>query len=578
MFSLNPIYQLLIKTTVIFALVLIALPLGLDAQNNVPKTPRGWTAKTVNGKKKRVEFTKDGIQAPDYLAVKFYDREVLVDRTIPQWIQKRLITGAAPLKGKWTGPIENLTRYTKNLYSAQRDFSVDGNKHSIEVTVVSVDNLNVRMAATIKSQSRSVRAHNAAAQKLQAQLFQTEIAAVKADPKRGLAIEHNPPNVKGIKGGGIMKPGRYVGTTVSKRDKKAGAKIDLVIFENGEYEFLDRKRNNTGVCEYSSATGRLQVDKPFENDIRDWDEEFCIYGKDQKGNWVIHAESKFWTHELKWIEASDRIAPSELKRQNEIAKAESSRYKHTTEPGEGIQADEIEAIMYSWEQKFRSGAIQIDYDGFLLMKDGRVLDGLPVAPDTIDLTASRSRAPDSWGWWKKAKNDRKGRYEFSWPARPQEYRIPNGHQVTGVPFKPGTKLNGDYGTASTSGQIILGYSSVRWWGIKFDTNGRFLKYQHGSTQSGGVPGMETLVTTVWHDKSSASAFTGPIVVGGSRRKLNNPAYDRMGKYEFDGYRLTLKFDSGRVEHHATFTNKNQNSVWFEGRSLSKKKEKAIKKK
>ena len=90
--------------------------------------------------------------------------------------------------------------------------------------------------------------------------------------------------------------------------------------------------------------------------------------------------------------------------------------------------------------------------------------------------------------------------------------------------------------------------------------------------------METLVTTVWNDKSSASAFTGPIVAGGSRRKLNNPAYDRMGKYEFDGYRLTLKFDSGRVEHHATFTNKNQNSVWFEGRSLSKKKEKAIKKK
>ncbi len=578
MFSLNPIYQFLTKTSVIFALVLIALPSELDAQNKVPQTPRGWSAKTVNGKKKRVEFTKDGIQTPDYLAVKFYDREVLVDLTIPQWIQNRLISGAAPLKGKWTGPIENLTRHTKNIYSAQRNFSVDGNKHSIEVTVVSVDNLNVRMAATIKSQSRTVKAHNAAAQKLQAQLLLTEIAAVKADPKRGLAIEQSPPKVKGIKAGGKMKPGRYVGTSVGKRDKKAGAKIDLVIFENGEYEFLNQKRDNTGVCEYSSATGRLQIDKPLENDNRDWDKEFCIFGKNQKGNWVIHAESNYWTHELKWIEANDRLAPSELKRQNEIAKAESSRYKHTTEPGKGIRADEIETIMYSWEQKFRNGAVQVDFEGFLLMKDGRVLDGLPVAPDTIDLTASRSRAPDSWGWWKKAKNDPKGRYEFSWPARPREYRIPNGHQIIGVPFKPGTKLNGDYGTASTSVQIASGYSSVRWWGIKFDTNGRFLKYRRGSTQSGGVPGMETLVSTAWNDERSASAFSGPIVAGGTKRKLNNPAYNRMGKYEFDGYRLTLKFDSGRVEHHATFTDKNQSSVWFEGRSLSKKKDKSKKKK
>ena len=52
----------------------------------------------------------------------------------------------------------------------------------------------------------------------------------------------------------------------------------------------------------------------------------------------------------------------------------------------------------------------------------------------------------------------------------------------------------------------------------------------------------------------------------------------MGEYEFDGYRLTLKYDDGRVVHLATFTTKDQGSIWFEGNSLSKQTRKKKKKK
>lgn len=477
--------------------------------------------------------------------------------------------------GQWTGPVEKLNRLTGNIYTAERRFAVDGVKHLIMATAVCYDKQNVRMSAAIMSLTPGVRKHDAETMRLQASIIKLEREAVRKDG-RPTSIEQAPPRVKGLRQGGMIKPGRYVGVGKAKRDNKAGQRYDLVIFDNGEYEILGRKRNNTGRFTYSTATGRLQIDEPFRNDTYDWDEEFCVFGKNGKGEYVIHAETNYWLTVIKWVGESDRTAPSEIARQTAIAKAEAARYKHVTKVGEGISEAEIEAVIYCFDTKFRSGATQVDYEGYLVMKDGRVLDGLPCSPDTMDLPASRSRAPDSWGWWKKVEGDQKSRYTFAWPVRDREYRMPKGVQVKGFPFEKGTRLSGDFGSAST--EVAIGiYSSVRWWGIKFNKNGRFMKYRNGSTQSQMVdqdlPGGTGLITTVWDDEGAVTAVSTPYVAGGTKSKNSNPAAGRMGTYEIDRYRLTLKYDNGRVEHHATFTNKDKNSIWFEGHSLGLKKSK-----
>ena len=571
-----------IEISTLIAKFLFMLLLGLlvadpsQAQTNAsPKAPSGWTKSTSSGKHPNVAFAHNKIKSPDYLVVKFYDRQVLVDQTIPQWIEKRLITGSAPLDGKWSGPIENMTRQTGNLYTAQRKFTVKGKPHSIDVTAVCVDKLHVRMAATIRSLTPETKKHDVAASRLRIQVLSLEIEAAKKE-KRGLAIEKTPPKVKGIKPGREIKPGRYVGSAVSRRDNKTGTRYDLVLFTNGQYEIIGKKRNNVGEFVYSAATGRMQIDKPFVNSTYNWDTDFCIYGTDSKGNKVIHAQTNSWLYQLKWVKESDRESPADVERQKAIAKAEAARFKHVTDVGKGVQAKEIEAIIYSTDSQFRSGALQLDQEGYLLLKNGRVRDGLPCSPDTLDLPASLSREPDAWGWWRKSKDDKDGRYEFAWPVRPKDYRMPRGSQQNGFPIAKGTKFSGDFGSASTSGSMISGYSSVRWWGIKFSRNGRFLKYRRGSTQSGGVPGMSTLATTVWDDEGAVTAISGPVIAGGIKSKKNNPAADRMGKYEFDGYRLTLTFDSGKVEHHATFTDEKKKSVWFEGHTLAKREPKTKK--
>ena len=543
-------------------------PQVVAQSNSVPTAPKGWKKSTIG---KKVVFSKRSLGDGEHLSVNFYERELLVDKSLEQWLQSNLVERRAPMRGKWKGPIKSLNRLTRNVYSAEREFESDGVDHVLSLTAVCVDKLNVRMAAAVVSRTKAAQRFRLEANRIQAELLKLEIESAKKD-KRGLSIEKNPPKVKGLTYGQRILPGLYVGTSVAKRDGKAGTRFDLIVHENGDFEFLNKKRNATGKYVYSMANGRLEIDDPFENDSRDWD-EYCVYGKSRKGDYVIHAESNYWKTRLKWVKKSDRPSPTQLKREEEIAKAEAGRYKHVTEPGQGIRPEEIEKVMYCWDMAFRSGAAKLDFEGFLLLKDGRVHDGLPCAPDVMDLPASLSREPDAWGWWKETENDKKGRYKFAWPVRPREYRMPKGKQAIGVPFKKGARLAGDFGAASTSVNLASGYSSVRWWGIKLNKNGRFLKYRHGSTQAGGVPGMETLVTSVWDDEGSVTAISGPEVVGGNKTKFNNPALDKMGKYEFDGYRLTLKFDSGRIEHQATFTDEKLGIVWFEGRALHRKEDK-----
>ena len=264
---------------------------------DVPKTPRGWKQKTIKGKHPNIEFKKEGLKSPDFTAVKFYKREPLIDLTLSQWVQQRLGTKQSPLNGKWEGPILNLTRQTRNVVTAERRFEVDGILHSVTLSAVCVDKLHVRMGALIQSLTSGTEKSDLTAGRLLGELVLVEIAAAKKE-ERGLDVEKTPPKVKGVKGGGKMKAGRYIGTTVGKKDGKAGTRFDIVIFENGEYEILGEKRSNTGQAIYSSATGRLELQDPFNNDERDWD-DVCIYGVNDQQEPVIHAEGKYRLTQLK---------------------------------------------------------------------------------------------------------------------------------------------------------------------------------------------------------------------------------------------------------------------------------------
>ena len=554
--------QCMVALTYFVVIGVLASVSFAQSLHSVPSTPKGWKKATAG--RKATVFSKTDPKTDQSPTVKFYQRQVLnTGQSIQQWLTARMATGKAPMKGKWSDdPV--IVRQTGNMTEGTRHFTTRGKKYLVRGLAVGVDKVHVRFASVVSSGDATSNSSNVESVKLLYNLFRVEKeAAEKAS--RGTNIEKTPPKVKNLKAGGAIKPGRYVGNAVYLRDNKVGAKYDLVLFDNGEFEFLagGEKYKTTGRYVYSNATGRLNISRSLDNSTYDHKDEYCVYGKESSGKMVIYGRDGSWQRKLKWVSKSDRPTPSEVKRAEEIAKAEAKRYKHVTDPSKGVQSDEIESVMYASETKFRSGAVQLDQEGFLLMKDGRVMDGLPTSPDTLDVAVSRSREPDRWGWWKKEK----GNYTFAWPVRPREYRQPKGSQSAGVPFEKGARLAGDFGMASTQVNLASNYSSVRRWGIKLSKNGRFLKYRNGSTQIGGVPGMEAMSTTAWDDEGSVSSTTSPSVTTMSKRKKQGTGADRMGSYELDGYRMTLTFDDGRVEHHATFTDGDQKHIWFQGTCL-----------
>jgi len=285
------------------ALSLTAGQQRLNAQrlHSVPQTPDGWK-KSTELRKRATAFKKTGLKKDEILAVKFYQRKPLEPKQdLEQWLTFRLATGKPPLSGKWTGPPE-VIRQTGNIVEGSRAFELDGNTHSIDGMAVGVDNVHVRFGAIIRSDTRGARKHRTEAVRLLGGLMAVEKAAAIKEG-RGTNIELTPPTVKNLTAGGPMKAGRYVGNAVYLKKKKAGRTYELIVFENGEYELSTsgERKPRTGRMVYSQYTGRLNIYGDFYNSTHDHEDEYCVYGKEKTGKYVIYARDGGWQYKLAWV-------------------------------------------------------------------------------------------------------------------------------------------------------------------------------------------------------------------------------------------------------------------------------------
>lgn len=527
--------------------------------------PQGWQRSlTESGV---VVFQPEDPQDREFVQVKYYPEVLLNGLTVERWLLNKLGTNSAP-SGQWSAPA-TVNKLTSNASSGERRFVADTGNRVLRTFAVSVDKTYVRLAAVIHADHPRYRPYKSQAAKLMAAIFQDQKkAAVRS--KRGLDLEVAPPDVQGIKKGGGITAGRYVGTKV--RGNKILGRYELLLFDNGEYQFLEGERGKTGWYNYSPATGRLNIASDFYNGSYDHDEDFCIYGIEQgSGKPIVYAQDSgglsTYVYRLYRVGDVDRPSPVEVAKQEELAEREAKRYKWVTEPGDGVRDKDIEAVLYTFDTSYTVGGLQKEEAAYLLMKDGRVMDGLPVPPDSLDVARSRSREPDRWGWWKKQGDQ----YLFSWGHDRKTFSAPNGTQSIAHKVRKGTRLDGDWGSSSSF--AVGEFSSVSFWGVKFSSKGRFMKYQNGMTQSGGeMNGLGPLVTAAWDDDGAVTAVIGSNVGGGSRSKSNKSGSDRMGWYEFEEYSLVLKFDNGTVEYVPAFSNgeSSVDMLWFGDGSLRKK--------
>lgn len=547
-----------------------AAALALAAVACAQTTPPGWTRES-DAKAGTITLKPSDLKKGDLLMVRYYKREQLNNQAIEEWLGTQLRSRSAP-SGKWATDGE-VKKSTANFATASRTYrETAGREGAILLTAVSLDGQTVRMVAIVMNSSEAFRRHQETAMKAVAELAQIEKDAAIAE-ERGLEVEVSPPTVKGIKSGGPIKPGRYRGNMITTSDNKVLRPIEVAIYENGEYEFIEGARrysDGAGRFSYSPGTGRFNAEDPLSNSTFDPAEDFCIYGVEADGTHVLYSEEDMGlsVHKarLRFIGPPDRDPPTVVAQRKAEAEAEAARYKYVTEPGMGIKPEDLQGILVTQDLQMNGSGSTMNHGAYILMKDGRVRDGLPVPPQDLDLAMSRSREPDSWGFWRR-KDDM---YEFAWPARPNEYSAPVGTQIVGLPIPAGTKLEGTFKGASSWG-MVGGMGGANFWGVHFSPKGRFEKWKHGIAGS-GTPTVEGQVSvgTAYDDKGSATVVSGGGIGGGTVSKKDNPDAHRMGWYEFDGYALTLRFDNGKIERIPTLMSDDKKSLWFDGYLLSKK--------
>lgn len=541
------------------AALLSTVPLSAAAQT----ASAGWQAKPALADG-RLVFMPAAPAAGEDTAVTYYPPARLDPQPVERWLADTLSRDAPPAGGSWQGA-PKVEAQTANIANAQRAYRDAGGASGFAIYLAfSIDQSTVRLARWTANSSAAAQRHGEGAKALMTQLATIEKAAA-ASEQRAVRVDAQPPGVKGLRAGGALVAGKYEGDVMS--GNKFIRHITLLMHANGEYEYLQGGSSITphGKYDYQPGTGRLDVSSGLlYNSTYHPDEDFCVYGRDASGAPVIYAEDHYgvgtFTVWLRRVSDVDRPPHSAAEVAKQAAEAEAARYKFVTAPGKGLQASEIETIVYRWEQVYTIGGMQMNESAYLLLKVGTVHDGLPVAPADMDVPQSRRHEPQTWGRWRRSGST----YAFAWADKPSEFRpVQQGFAL--LPGAKGTKLAGQW-SSSSSYSIPGGGSSWSTWGVRLRADGRFETFRSGGAGAGNA-GSGVVVGAVYDDEGTAASGSGPNFAVGSERKHANRG-DRSGSYEVDGYNITLRFDNGSVLRQAFALDGKRESLWFQGSLMS----------
>jgi hypothetical protein len=222
---------------------------------------------------------------------------------------------------------------------------------------------------------------------------------------------------------------------------------------------------------------------------------------------------------------------------------------------------DIALVLFSVEQSYRGmNYVATEYT-YLLLRDGSARLGVPgSAPANFDLTADRAQNPRLWGKWKKSG----GEYQVKFSNRDFETPSP---QIERLPGKKGLRLDKYFSASSGESHGTVGLWQTR--GLRFNQDGTFKR--SSSSGGGGTAGHGDTAASVYStqdDKRSQTVTSSPNIGTSTSRRSGVTDADLTGKYEIDGYTLTLKYDNGQIARGFFYISHHGKSIWFEGKQLS----------
>ncbi|MGF1539456.1 MAG: hypothetical protein ACFCU5_03230 [Pleurocapsa sp.] len=175
----------------------------------------------------------------------------------------------------------------------------------------------------------------------------------------------------------------------------------------------------------------------------------------------------------------------------------------------GLQESEIQGIYLHLEYGYSNG-VTIEYNPYLLLKDGSIYKNLPASLTDLDVTRSKQTEAENWGTWQINGKT----LSIQWNNGEQDSWNDNWFQA--FPAEQGDSLNGNYKSLTLGGNTSLGgdIMTAAFNNISFSPDGRF-------SQEKGAGAFSDSVATNSQDSTS-------------------------GTYQLDNYTIEFRYQDGRV--------------------------------
>jgi hypothetical protein len=392
-----------------------------------------------------------------------------------------------------------------------------------------------------------------------------------------MVVRSPAPPRRGIRPGGALVPGMYVGQQISSDTREVLAELTIWLYGNGEYRQQwkrSTKEPREAEFAYDPTTGRIDLEwgslLDIVNSRIEPNTDFAVVGRSDDRTPMLYAENDrgFRTVMTVMVYAgvNDRPSPRAMKSAAATAEAEAARYKHVVAAGRGVQDAQIAGIVMH-SQLHTSVGLSMQMGAYstrsiyLLLNDGTIHDGLPVPPDELDVPTSRRREPETWGRWRR----QGAQVQVAWSVAPNEWTTLQGETM--VKARPGDVLRGRFSGGESRAAGDVGSFSL--YGVTFGPGQQFETDARGGTGTGGFTQTmsgTSIQTTTDDDGSVTSATTPGAVVSSTTRARGS---SRSGTYRISGWNLEARYGDGRVVRQPFFfLDEKRDAMYWQGKVVT----------
>ena len=560
---------------------LLVAPCAVNAQ--VP-APTGWTTRSDG----RMQILSPaGLTSGTMYSVAVFPAQTVVAGARDPWITAQADADAAAASGATVEKRGSVNRASPTVLSTSRILRTRAGAQLLAV-YYGVESAagTVRLIRVLSTSPSLLQAHQSATTEivraiaLEPAPASTTTIATAPSPPSGLrapvqtasaapeqvrisddvVVRTPAPRRNGFRAGGPVVAGMYVGQQLYTDTREVVGQLTLWLYPNGEYRQQwknSSKDPREDEFAYDPQTGRIDLRwgslMDIVNSRIDPAEDIAVLGRTDDGKPALLAENDRGFHilltVLVYAGPNDRPAPSAVKAAAAAADAEAARYKHVVAAGQGIQDAQIaEVYLHSTITQTMGMSFQLGISStlslYLLLTDGTIHDGIPVAPDEMDISTSRRREPEKWGRWRRQGDG----VQVAWNVEPGVWKPLEGERMRKA--SSGDVLRGRFGggQSTASGDA----SSYSLYGVTFLPGQRFETDSRGGSGTGSFTQTMsgTSIQTTRDDEGSVTSATTPGAVVSSTR--SGPSASRTGTFRITGWNLEARFDDGRVARQPFF--------------------------